>query len=401
MDAVIPAPLRIAVVTETYPPEVNGVARTIGIMVEGLLERGHSIQLIRARQHRKDESAARKGLETLLKASVPLPKYQELRMGLPAKRALLSAWRSRRPDVVQVVTEGPLGASALAAAKQLGIPVVSEFHTNFHSYSKHYGLGAFKPLVAGYLKRLHNRADRTLVPTEEMQAQLRAAGYLKLDVVGRGIDLNIFDPARRNEALRAQWQAEARDPVALYVGRLAPEKNLRLFVDAVRAMQLVKPRMRVVIVGDGPERGALQATHRDFVFSGTRRGADLATHYASADMFLFPSQTETFGNVTTEAMASSLAILAYDYAAAGQYLRHRDNGLLAPYGDATAFVELAQELAASPGLRERMGRNAAHTAQSLSWPHVIDRLEAVFYELAGALPLAAFAADARKTHATA
>ncbi|HKY01838.1 MAG TPA: glycosyltransferase family 1 protein [Burkholderiales bacterium] len=401
MDAVFPALLRIAVVTETYPPEVNGVARTIGMMVEGLLERGHFIQLIRPRQHRHDEGDKRAGLETLLKASIPLPKYQELRMGLPAKRALMAAWRIRRPDVVQVVTEGPLGSSALAAAKRLGVPVISEFHTNFHTYSKHYGFGFLMPVVAAYLKRLHNRGDRTLVPTEEMKERLRTVGYRHLDVVGRGIDAETFHPGRRNEGLRTEWQADARDPVVLHVGRLAPEKNLRLFVESVCAMHVVNPKLRVVMVGDGPERGPLQAAHPEFVFSGMRLGIDLATHYASADLFLFPSQTETFGNVTTEAMASGLAILAYDYAAAGQYLSHRESGLLAPYGNAAAFVELAQEMVASPGARERMGRNAAQLAQTLTWPRVIDQLEGVLYDLAGAIPLAAFSTETRKAHATA
>jgi glycosyltransferase involved in cell wall biosynthesis len=378
-----PRPHRIAVVTETYPPEVNGVARTIGVMVEGLRERGHSIQLIRPRQGKRDTPESRDGLETLLKPGVPLPRYQELRMGLPAKRSLLRAWRARRPDIVQIVTEGPLGASGLAAAKTLGIPIVSEFHTNFHSYSKHYGLGLFTDLVAGHLRRLHNRADCTLVPTAEMKQQLAAAGYQRLAVVGRGIDLEQFNAARRNSALRATWDAAEQDLVALYVGRLAPEKNLRLFVEAAQAMQAVTPRLRVIVVGDGPEGNALRASRREFVFAGMRNGAALAEHYASADVFLFPSLTETFGNVTTEAMASRLAIVAYDYAAARQYIRHRVNGLLAPFGVPAGFIDAAQDVAADPRLRERIRDAALQTATQLTWPRVLDELERVFAEVIG------------------
>lgn len=375
-------PLRIAVVTETYPPEVNGVARTIGVMVAALRARRHSIQLVRPRQPAEETPADEPGFETLLRPGFPLPRYRELRMGLPSKRALLHAWRARRPDVVQVVTEGPLGSSAVTAARTLGIPVVSEFHTNFHDYSRHYGFGLLRPWVAGHLRRLHNRADCTLVPTAEMKAQLAAAGYRRLEVVGRGIDLALFDARRRSDALRRTWGAGERDIVALSVGRLAPEKNLRLLVEAVRAMQAVAPRLKVVVVGDGPERAALSAANRDLVFAGMRVGAALAEHYASADVFLFPSLTETFGNVTTEAMASGLAIVAFDYAAARQCLRHRASALLAPCGDAQAFVEAAQELAADADLRERLRDAAARAAGALTWARVIDDLEAVLLRLA-------------------
>ncbi len=141
---------------------------------------------MRPRQRGEQAPAPEAGLETVLCAGFPLPRYRELRMGLPAKRALAQAWRARRPDIVQVVTEGPLGNSAVAAARTLGIPVVSEFHTNFHDYSRHYGLGLFSELVARYLRRLHNRADCTLVPTAEMKSRLAATGYRRLEVVGRG-----------------------------------------------------------------------------------------------------------------------------------------------------------------------------------------------------------------------
>jgi len=372
-------PLRIAVVTETHPPEVNGVARTIGAMVEGLRVRGHVIQLVRPRQHDSDTGLTADGLETILRRGVPLPRYQALRMGLPAKRALLAAWRARRPDVVQVVTEGPLGSSAVAAARQLALPVVSEFHTNFHTYSTHYGLGLFSSLVAGYLRRLHNRADCTLVPTREMKEQLAATGYRELAVVGRGIDLALFNPERRSAALRASWGAGEHDIVALHVGRLAPEKNLGLFVESARAMQAVTPRLRVVAVGDGPAAAVLRTAHHELVFAGMRAGTALAEHYASADVFLFPSLTETFGNVVTEAMASRLAVVAFDYAAARQHLRHRHTGMLAPFGHPAPFVENAQELAADPRLREKLREGAHATARTLSWDRVLDDLEATLH----------------------
>lgn len=373
--------LRIAVVTETYPPEVNGVARTIGTMVERLLARGHRIQLVRPRQGKQDKPRDTAHLETLLRPGVPIPYYRELRMGLPAKRVLEQNWRLRRPDVVQVVTEGPLGSSALAAAKTLGIPACSEFHTNFDRYSSHYGAGLLADLIATYLRHLHNRAELTMVPTQELAEQLSAEGYRRLRVVGRGIDTALFGPGQRSEALRRSWSARPQDTVAIYVGRLAPEKNLRLFVRAARAMRAIDPRLRVVVVGDGPDAAALRASEREFVFAGMRTGAELARHYASADVLLFPSLTETFGNVTTEALASRLAVVAYDYAAARQYIRHGESGLLAPFGQSDRFVALASQIAADRSLLERIRAGAELAAHALSWDRVIDDLEAVLLEL--------------------
>jgi glycosyltransferase involved in cell wall biosynthesis len=371
--------LRLAVVTETYPPEVNGVARTIGTMVERLHERGHDIQLVRPRQGNRDAPPVRERMETMLRPGVPIPRYTELRMGLPAKRALLRAWRLQRPDLVQVVTEGPLGASAIAAARRLAIPVASEFHTNFHTYTRHYGFGVLTRLVAGYLRRLHGRADVTMVPTHELAEQLGAAGYRNLRVVGRGIAPQ-FDARRRDDALRRQWGAREGDTVVAYVGRLAPEKNLRLFIDAVAAMRTIDPAVKAVLIGGGPDEPALRAADRTIVFAGMRAGEDLARHYASADVFVFPSMTETFGNVTTEALASGLAVIAFNYAAARQYIRHGQSGLLAAYGESDAFVDLARRLAADRALLARLKDGALSAARALSWDTVIDELEDVLSE---------------------
>jgi glycosyltransferase involved in cell wall biosynthesis len=373
--------LRIAVVTETYPPEVNGVARTIAAMIDLLCRRGHSVQLVRPRQDadilRHDTGVGARGVETVLRPGMRLPRYPGLRLGFPAKRALLRMWRERRPDVVQVVTEGPLGGSAIAAAERLGIPVVSEFHTNFDAYSWHYGFGLLSGAVAGYLRRLHSRAAVTLVPTEDTRTRLAAAGYRRMAVVGRGVDTESFGPRHRSGELRRSWGAGERDLVALYVGRVAPEKNLALFAHAVDAMRAITPSTRVVIVGDGPATAALQDRHRDYHFAGVKRGTELAAHYASADVFLFPSLTETFGNVTTEALASALAVVAYDYAAARQHIRHGESGLLARMNDPGHFIELVCEVTADSHLRSRLREGALRTASALSWDHVVDELEAV------------------------
>jgi glycosyltransferase involved in cell wall biosynthesis len=376
--------LRVAVATETYPPEINGVARTVGLMVEALRERGHEIQLVRPRQRGEPAALAGEAQRELLVPGFPIPFYRHLQMGFAPPRLLHKEWTRWRPDVVHVVTEGPLGRAAVSTARRLEIPICSDFHTNFHSYSRHYGLGIFAGVVSRYLRALHNRTDCTLVPTSEMQANLEALGFEQVKVVGRGVDTWLFSPARRSERLRATWSCQGDERVVLYVGRLAPEKNLGLFVEAVLAMRVIDANLRVVLVGDGPQSAELRAKHPDFIFAGMRTGGDLAEHYASADVFLFPSVTETFGNVTLEAMASGLAVVAYDYAAARQYLRHEASGLLVPMDDAAAFVQMAARLAGNPDLGSRLRPEARRTAEAASWGRSFDDLERVLYSITGA-----------------
>jgi glycosyltransferase involved in cell wall biosynthesis len=374
--------LRVAVVSETYPPEVNGVAMTMGRMVGGLQARNHQVQLIRPRQHAADSAASGGGIEEVLKPGVPIPKYDSLRLGLPARTALTRLWQRRRPDVVHVATEGPLGWSAVAAARRLGIPVASDFHTNFHSYSRHYGVGWLRRPIEAYLRRFHNKAEVTLVPTAQMRRELSARGFRNVEVVSRGVDTTLFHPGRRDEALREAWGVRPGGRVVMVVGRLAAEKNLALAVSAFARMRERDPGLRLVLVGDGPERAALSRRCADAVFAGMRTGEDLARHYASADMFLFPSLTETFGNVTLEAMASGLAVLAFDYAAAREHLRDGESGLLVPFDDADAFERRAVELATAPGLDVSLGHRARATAETLDWEHIHDGFERVLMGLA-------------------
>lgn len=373
----------IAIVTETYPPEVNGVALTLARLVTGLRARGHTVSL--ARPRRRAERAA--DADTTLVRGLPLPGYRGLCFGLPAGGALRAAWRARRPDAVYVATEGPLGWSAVRAAGALGIPVVSGFHTNFDGYAAHYGAGWLRRPMAAYLRRFHNATAATLVATDELRGRLRLAGYRNLHVLGRGVDGAIFAPARRSAALREAWGA--RDLVVACVGRIAAEKNLGLVVEAYRAIQRVRGAARLVIVGDGPLRPALQRAHPDVVFCGVRHGADLAAHYASADVFLFASETETFGAVTLEAMASGLGVVAYDYAAAREHVTHRASGLLVPYGDAAAFVDAAVTLARSPALLHRLRRGARESVLTADWTRVVDRFETLLMDAAGRPPVAA------------
>ena len=403
-----PRALRVAVVTETYPPEVNGVAMTIARMVEGLRARGHTVQLVRPRQGRGEVPVCAQRFEEVLVTGAPIPNYPDLRMGLASRHRLVRAWMDFKPDVVQIVTEGPLGLTAARAARALGVPAASEFHTNFHNYGRHYRLGWLRPATVAYLRWFHRQSARVMVPTEVLARQFHDQGNDNARVVARGADLELFSPRRRSRELRGRWGVGDGDTVALYVGRIAGEKNLPLVMRAYAAMRAVNPALRLVLVGDGPQREALARVHPNAVFAGTRRGEDLAEHYASADLFLFPSLTETYGNVTVEALASGLAVVAFDTAAAAQLITHGENGLLAPppaafgenkMGDAPGagpqvsagpergagdleFIRQAVRLAAEPETVARLRSRARAAVEHLSWGAVFEALEAVLTETA-------------------
>ena len=371
---------RSAVVTETYPPEVNGVANTVARVVTGLRARNHQVQLVRPRQPGDAANSRPDTAHEVLTRGVQIPMYSQLRMGLPCAGLLRRVWAERRPDVVHIATEGALGWSALRAATSLGLPVCSDFRTNFHAYSQFYGMAWLSKPIMAYLRRFHNRCHSTMVPTEALRLQLGAAGFRHLSTVARGVDTALFSPTKRDPELRRRWGVDDNNVVVLHVGRLAPEKNLALVLQAFSRLQSTLPHARLVVVGDGPSRADMQARCPQAVFAGFRAGEALAAHYASSDMFLFPSLTETFGNVTPEAMASGLPVVAFDDAAAGQLINHRASGMLAARADAHMFVQLATELAGNAAQRRSLGRCARTRALELSWDNVIRNVERIYGE---------------------
>ena len=373
-----PKGLRIAFVTETFAPEINGVAMTAGHFVRGLRQRGHNVQLIRPKQRHAPSS--NDDPNTVLVSGLPIPNYPGLQFGLPCASTLRRLWVAQRPDIVHVVTEGPLGWSAVRAAHKLNIPVTSGFHTNFHRYTAHYGLGWMQHIVSRYLRFLHSRTKCTMVPTRALALELDRLGYRNLCVVSRGVDTQLFNPSRRDPALRAQWGVNDHGLVVLYVGRLAAEKNIRTVLNAFAAIRAYRRDARLVFVGDGPLSDRLKKQQPDAIFCGVQRAEGLAQHYASADVFLFPSLSETFGNVTSEAMASGLGIVAYHHAAAGELITHNVDGCVASPGDERAFVGMAVTLASEAGLLSSIRPAARARALSLDWDRVIYSFEHELFE---------------------
>lgn len=374
--------MRIALITETYPPEVNGVAMTLEHLVDGLAERGHTVEVLRPRQGADDQRRVEGHVEQIPLRGLPLPKYEGLRMGLPAGGFLKKHWRQTRPDVIHVATEGPLGLSAMRAAKKLSIAITSSFHTNFHQYSAHYGFGFAKSIAIRYLRFVHDYATSTLVPSMDVKQSLENDGFENVYILARGVNTQRFNPGRRDMDLRAQWGVGPDDPVVVYVGRIAQEKNIPLTVRAFEAYREIQPSAKLVIVGDGPVRASLEKQNPEYIFVGMKRGDDLARHYASGDLFFFGSTTETFGNVVTEAMCSGLAVLAYDYAAPRRFITSWESGVIVPFDDEFSFIEAAKDMARQPDKITEIRKEARRRLEPHSWGHIIARYESLLLDIA-------------------
>ncbi|MGF6394803.1 glycosyltransferase family 4 protein [Pseudomonas plecoglossicida] len=386
--------LRITLVSETFAPEINGVANTLGRLSDGLRQRGHHVEIVRPRQ--AGEAPVDNDQQLLLCRGWALPGYPGLQWGEVSMHSLLRRWRKLRPDVLYIATEGPLGLSALRAARRLDIPVVSGFHTNFPQYSGQYGLGLLARLLTHYLRWFHRRTVATLVPSASQRLELERRGFERLALMARGVDACLFNPSRRNQALRESWGLAADDLAVLHVGRLAAEKNLALLRPCMAALQKTYPhrRLRLIVVGDGPQRASLEQQLPDALFCGAQRGETLAEHYASGDLFLFPSLTETFGNVVLEAMASGLAVVAYDQAAAAQHIRHGHSGALAMPGDQAAFIDAACWLLEESETLRRVRLNARQHASRQGWPAIVEQFEMHLRNACHALPCESPVADA-------
>jgi glycosyltransferase involved in cell wall biosynthesis len=372
--------LRVAVVTETWPPEVNGVAVTLAKLVQGLGHRNHDVQLIRPRQPKFDTGIKDSNLEEVLMRGMPIPSYPELKLGLPSKKTLVKTWTLRRPDVVHIATEGPLGWSALQAAKVLKLPVTSDFRTNFQSYSKHYGIGWLRKPIVAYLRKFHNATACTMVPTKELKKTLSENGFLNLKVVSRGVDTSLFNMSKRDPDLRKAWGATDQSQVMISVGRMAPEKNLEQVLKTFEALKLLGTDLKLVMVGDGPLREQFQLKYPEIIFPGMLVQSELAKYYASADLFVFPSQTETFGNVTLEALASGIPVLAFDCAAARDWVQTGVNGWLVPENDPDGFARKAVEIFNTKNLLSQVTQSTRQQIVRLDWDQIAEQVESVLWD---------------------
>jgi glycosyltransferase involved in cell wall biosynthesis len=367
-----PAPLRVALVSCNYNYIFDGAAMSQNRLVAHLLARGHEVEIFAATA--KAPAFEHAGTVTPV-PSVRVPgKRGEYRIGLgltARNRARLDAFR---PDLIHIATPDYTGLTALRYAARRRIPVVASFHTRFDTYPRYYGLAWLEKYVTRYMRWFYRRCVHVYPPVQPMLDELAREGIgNELRLWRRGVDHALFNPERRDMAWRRGLGLADDDVVVAFVGRLVLEKGIDVFADALRKAMAEAPKLRALIVGDGPERARFEARLPEGVFIGHRSGTDLARAYASADIFFNPSISETAGNVTLEAMACALPCLA---AGPIGFVRDGETGLLAgPSATAADFAGKLVQLARDPDLRARLG--AAGHARALSehhWPTILDEV---------------------------
>ncbi len=364
--------MRLTLVTETFAPQVNGVSRTLGQLVDHLERAGDSVQVVHP-----DYGKPPAREQDHLVRSRPLPFYREVSVPLPPFGPVHRAIDAFRPDLIHVATEATLGLSALRHALRRRVPVVSSFHTNFDQYCDHYRIGWAKGVAWRYLRWFHNRTRETYVPSRATIADLESRGFERLVLWPRGVDGTLFRPDRPGRARVREALGFGPDDVVIgHVSRLAPEKNAGYLARALRAVGEARPDVRFLFVGDGPSRGELEAEMGPNArFVGYRAGEDLADHYAASDLFAFASLTETFGNVVLEALASGLPVVAVRAGGVGEIGRSGETGILVepsspPEQMAGALIGLVD----APALRREMAESARAYALGQTWSAIMGRL---------------------------
>ncbi len=375
--------MRISFVTDTFLPEINGVTTVLAAMQHGLQRRGHVVQVVAPRYGEHGEDAP--GITR--RPSMALPGYAQSRLTWPFDSGTGRALRGFQPDLVHVVTEGPLGAAGRRYALSSGIPLVTSFHTDFPRYAANYLGHWFVGPVRWYLRRFHAAAVLTQTPSESTRNELLRLGLQRVVVWGRGVDSAMFSPGRRSDARREAMGAQGRTLV-LYVSRLAVEKDVDTLV---AAFQRVHDRHGAaacfVLAGDGPKAVEVRAALPFAIHRGFLGRMELADLYADADLFVFPSRTETCGLVVLEAMASGLPVIAANEGGVTENLRTGINGLALPAGDAAAFAAAVEELMADGQQRHAMGQAARAFAVGRDWERELEALGPLYAgALAGALP---------------
>jgi phosphatidylinositol alpha 1,6-mannosyltransferase len=356
--------MRVLIVTESFLPQINGVSNSVRHVCDRLVARGHQVMVIAP----GPGADSYRQCPVVRVRSFELPRYRAFPVGLPDP-AIERAMRSFGPDVVHLASPIVLGAAGQRVASRLGIPTVAVYQTDVAAFARQYGIHA-TAVVDRWVGRLHRRASRTLVPSVASRDHLRRLGVTDLHLWRRGVSLDVFDPAHRDDALRRRWTGT--DPSATivgYVGRLAPEKQVRRLLGLVSV-----PGTRLVVVGDGPEREWLERRLPGAVFTGMLSGRDLARAFASLDVFVHTGESETFCQTVQEAQASGVAVVAPAAGGPLDLVEDRSTGLLYPAGGVDQMRERVVELVGDPGLRTRLAHHARRSVATRSWRSVVDQL---------------------------
>jgi len=362
--------LRLALFTDSFVPQLNGVALLLGRLVEAVRARGAHVRV-----YTTSDPGGAEDIDVRRWPSVAFWAYPEHRLALPTQPRVRRELRAWQPTLVHAASPFGMGLAARAAARALGVPFVTSYHTNWSEYSRFYQMGALRGTAWRYLRWFHNGGARTYCPTHAVERELAARGFRHMALWSRGVDSTRFNPSFRSAALRASLGVANDTVLAIYVGRLGAEKGVGVALEGMHEVMRAAPgRVQCAIAGDGPyAEEARRVAPPGTIFMGRLTGDALSEFYASGDLFMFPSTTDTFGNVLLEAMASGLPVVGADVGPTRELLAEHTGVTFAPV-DAGAFARRVLELVADPGRRAALGRNALRFARQCTWDRVWDAL---------------------------
>jgi len=363
--------MRLALFTDTFLPQTNGVARTLFRLTEHLNRRGIEHLLFTPKSAPEDSYAD----PIRPVASIPFFLYPECRLALPSMSSIQHELKSFRPDLIHMATPFNIGLCGLRYAHKNNLPHVASYHTHFDRYLDYYKMKRIVPLYWKYMKWFYRSCSTILAPSHETIDSLKMQGFNRLRLWSRGIDCQLYSPLKRSGEVRERYGITA-PLLLLYVGRIAPEKDIATLSLAMQKLpESMQSQVHWLIVGDGPLLPELRATAPDNVtFTGYKHGEELARLYASADLFVFPSSTETFGNVVLEAMASGLPVLAADAGGVKDLIIPGVSGIMFEPGRAEALIHELCTWGNLPNALAAMGGEGRRLALGRSWESVFDGL---------------------------
>ncbi len=361
--------MRVVYFTESLYPLVDGVSRTLARLFDTLLDEGVDFRVVSPFVPTEPVAWSDRIIPVPF---VHFPPYPDYRVSRPGGRALRERLDEFDPTLVHVVSPTPMAIWAQRWARRRGIPSVASFHTHFVSYFRYYGVRFLEPLGWRGLRWFYDRSERVYAPTRTIAAELAAHHIGPVELWSRGIDLDAFDPALRDPGLRESLGGDETTPVLLMVSRLVKEKDLEDLIGLDHELRSRGTSFRFVLVGDGPMRDELEAALPQAHFAGQLTGAELARWYASADVFIFPSTTETLGNVVLEALASGLPAVVVDQGGPQDLINDGETGFIAPAKDIASIADRLQPLLEDETLRVRMGGEARRSARGRDW-RIINR----------------------------
>ena len=361
--------LRVAYFAGSMRPGHDGVTRVLYRMIDAIRERGFESVFFSP----IIPPAGEQTVPMFEVPSVTVPLYKDYRFAVPGQKHFEERLTAFAPDLIHINSPCSLGYAAVKYANRHGVPVVATYHTHFPSYARYYKIRALESFSWSYMRKLYNACDRVYVPSQPIMSELRRHGMFTTEYLPHGVDPTAFNPSHRSGEWRRANGLEGKT-VLLFAGRLVWEKDLRTFALAYRAVTAKRDDAVFVLAGDGPIRSELEAMMPEARFLGFKSGLELSTVYASSDVFVFPSTTETFGNVTIEAMASGIPPVCAREGGAYGFVTDGVTGLLTEPRDAGDLATKIEYLLDRPDRRQAMGEKALAFAREQSWERIFDRL---------------------------